>query len=202
MTSLSFITYILLACILVISYIAFGKTEWLEKGRHYPFLEHRDRSFYRWLSCTFLHANMAHLLLNAFVLFQFGSAVEHKYQIKFGAMAGSLIYLLIYLSIAVLSSIPTYLKHKENPNYASVGASGVISGLLFIYILYYPSSMLGVYFVIPMPAWLFGFLYLAYSWYAEEKLHDNIDHAAHYYGAVMGILIGILVDPQVINKFL
>ncbi|HUN17894.1 MAG TPA: rhomboid family intramembrane serine protease, partial [Saprospiraceae bacterium] len=103
---------------------------------------------------------------------------------------GMIIYLAIYILLAILSSVPTYLKYKNTPSYSSIGASGVISGLLFIYILYFPMNILLIYGIIPMPAFLMGILYLTYSWWASRKRQDGIDHEAHFWGAAFGLLIG------------
>ncbi len=185
----------LLISIGIISLMGFQNYSIIEQFKHYPFEENKSKSYYRWFTCTFLHGNYLHLFLNAFVLWQFGFTVEKLYQTKFGFFEGMAIFLGVYIALAILSSIPTFIKYKNNPNYSSIGASGVISGLLFIYILYYPMNILLIYGIIPMPAFLMGILYLGYSWWASKKQTDGIDHEAHFWGAAFGLLIGILLDP-------
>ncbi|MDQ3141094.1 MAG: rhomboid family intramembrane serine protease [Bacteroidota bacterium] len=195
-------TIALLILICGISFIAFSSPKLLSQLRHYPYQEQRDNSFYRWITCTFVHGSYIHLFLNAFVLYQFGFIVERIYQSKFGSPVGMGVYAGIYLVLAILSTIPSYFKHKNNPQYASIGASGVISGLLFIYILYFPFEKIYLYFAIGMPSFLFGILYLVYSWWAAKNTRDGIDHDAHYYGAIGGILVGLILDPSVLNSIL
>ncbi|MBK8484137.1 MAG: rhomboid family intramembrane serine protease [Saprospiraceae bacterium] len=108
-------------------------------------------------------------------------------------LLGGILFIVIYVLILILSCIPTYIKFKNNPQYASIGASGAISGILFIYILYFPFNLLYLFGMIPVPAIVFGFLYLYYSWWASRNTNDHIDHDAHYYGAVMGLLFGVII---------
>ncbi|MBK7231547.1 MAG: rhomboid family intramembrane serine protease [Saprospiraceae bacterium] len=189
-----FATYGLLILILLVSFAAFNNYSVIERFRHYPYQENKDQSFYRWLTCGFVHGNYLHLFLNAFVLYQFGLTIESLYINQFGPGLGMLVYVSVYLVILVLSCAPTFFKHRHNPAYASIGASGAISGILFIYIYHFPFNMLYFYGIIPLPALLMGVLYLAYSWWAVKNTNDGIDHDAHYYGAVLGLLIAGILD--------
>ena len=164
-----------------------------DKLKHFPYVEHKDGSYYRWFTSGFVHANFLHLFMNLFVLYQFGTTVEHIYKMKYGFVAGGLIYLLIYVFILVLSGLPTFLKFRQNYTYSSIGASGAVSGILFIYILYYPFALLYFLGLLPIPALLFGMIYLGYSKWASGNTTDHIDHDAHYYGALFGIAFGLCV---------
>ena len=135
-----------------------------------------------------------HLLLNLFVLWQFGFVIERLYTSMFGLTQGRMIYFTTYLLIMVLSCIPSYIKNKNNPNYASIGASGAISGILFIYIRYFPWNTLLIYGIVPLPAIMMGVLYLIYSWWAARNSNDGVDHEAHYYGAITGFLLSLIID--------
>jgi len=192
--TIPYVTIILLCTIGVISISGFNNYSVIEYMRHYPYQEHRDKSYYRWLSCGFVHGSYIHLILNAFVLWQFGFVIEKMYIAKFGSVPGMSLYLSAYLLILVLSCVPTYIKHKNNSSYASIGASGAISGILFIYIYHFPNAILSLYGIIPLPAFAMGILYLVYSWWAAKQSRDGIDHDAHYYGAVMGLVIAVLID--------
>ncbi|MBK8955672.1 MAG: rhomboid family intramembrane serine protease [Saprospiraceae bacterium] len=163
----------------------------MDACKHYPYLEKQDKSYYRWLLSGFMHANLMHLFLNLFVLYQFGGTVEAIFKGRFGFLTGGVFFLLTYFMILILSGIPTYIKHQNNRRYASVGASGVISGILFIYILYFPTNLLFILGLVPIPAFLFGILYLYFSKWASGRYDDMIDHDAHYYGALAGLLAGI-----------
>jgi membrane associated rhomboid family serine protease len=131
--------------------------------------------------------------MNLFVLMQFGIVVENICKEKAGIGPGSLIYLIAYLFILIASNIPTFLKNKENPYYASIGASGAISGILFIYIVFNPFRLLLLFGMFPLPGIAMGLLYLFYSRWASTHGKDHIDHDAHYYGALLGIIAGVLI---------
>ncbi|MBK6861149.1 MAG: rhomboid family intramembrane serine protease [Saprospiraceae bacterium] len=186
-------TYGLILSILVISSIGFSKSNIIQDYSHFPYLEKRNRQFYRWLSCGFLHANWLHLGLNLFVLYQFGSTIEHVYKAQFGFYVGGFLFILIYFIILIAGCIPTYFHHLNNTRYSSIGASGAISGILFIYVLYYPFQLLYLFGMVPIPAILFAPLYLIYSWWASKNPNDHIDHYAHFYGSIIGLFLGLLV---------
>ena len=125
------ITISLMITIGIVSLMGFTNYSIINQYKHYPYYEWREKSYYRWISCTFLHGNYMHLFLNLFVLWQFGSLIEQIYMVKFGFWQGALVYLALYFALAVLSSIPTFFKHRENSDYASIGASGVFFSFLF-----------------------------------------------------------------------
>lgn len=191
-------TMLLLATVIMISISAFSNYSIIERFRHYPYQEYRDQSYYRWLSCGFVHGSYVHLILNVFVLYQFGAVVEGRLIRTLGLVPGSTVFLTMYLLILILSCLPTYFKHRNNASYASIGASGAISGILFVYIYHYPNAMLSLYFIIPIPAFLFGLLYLLYSWWAAKNTSDGIDHDAHYYGAILGLAFAFFMDQLTI----
>jgi membrane associated rhomboid family serine protease len=192
MNDITSINTFLIILIVIISFVAFNNDVLFSKLKHYPYLEKRERSYFRWITCAFLHGDFTHLFVNVFVLFSFGGLVEKIYDELYGPVA----YFFIFLVILVGSSIPSYFKHKDNPTYASVGASGVISGIVFISILYFPTDRIYLFGVIPIPSFIFGVLYLWYSWYASKSSGDRIDHSAHLYGALAGLLTGILLDQS------
>lgn len=194
------ILIVILTCI--ISYYAFQNRNFFEQLKHYPYQEQRDQSYSRWLSAGFLHGSWTHLLVNMFVLYQFGESVEHYLIRHHGAALGRTYLTIAYILMIILANIPTYLKHKENPGFASIGASGAVSGILFMFILMEPWRMLGIMLVIPCPAIVAGILYLIYSSWASKNSNDNIDHDAHFYGALCGIVFMILLNPAIINSFI
>jgi membrane associated rhomboid family serine protease len=190
---ISLMTISLIISIALISIMAFSNRHLYEQCKHYPYIENREHSYYRWFTCGFLHADWFHLFLNLFVLWQFGFAIEGIYKVQFGFIIGGILFLVVYFLILVLSNVPTYFKHKYNPTYASIGASGAISGILFIYVLYYPTRLLYLFGMIPLPGFAMAILYLIYSRWASRNAQDHIDHDAHYYGAVIGLVIGIII---------
>lgn len=187
----------------LISYMAFQNEELMEKLLHRPYVESKNQQMYRWLTAGFLHADWTHLLINLYVLYSFGAYVENWYKYEFGIMKGGILYGLLYILSMVLANLVTFQKHKQNSGFASVGASGAIAGILFAFILFEPWNMLLLFFIIPIPAFLFAILYVLYSHYASRhSYHERIDHDAHLYGALTGMAFTILLKPALVQEFL
>ncbi|MEM9824382.1 MAG: rhomboid family intramembrane serine protease, partial [Bacteroidota bacterium] len=186
----------------LISYQGFNDRSMQEKLLHSPYREARSKEYYRMLTSGFVHGSPMHLLLNMYVLYIFGTTVEQRLLIEFGPLSGRLIFLGIYLLTIVFGDLPTFVKHRDNPHFASVGASGAISGILMIFILFYPWAQLLLFFIIPMPAIVAGVLYLIYSSWASNNTNDRIDHEAHFYGAVFGLLFVLVLKPSLFTDFL
>ncbi len=196
------ISLIIVIVTTLISIVCFSNKALFDALKHYPYAEARNKQFYRWITSGFVHGDIMHLFVNMFVLYQFGLAIEHYFTSYFGILGGSVLYIITYLLIIIMADIRTYYKHANNPYFASVGASGGVSGILFIYILINPWSMLGLYAIIPVPAIVFGILYLWYSTWAAKNQQGNIDHDAHFYGAVAGVLIAIVSRPVIFKEFI
>jgi membrane associated rhomboid family serine protease len=186
----------------LISYQAFNDRGLFLKLKHYPRQESSSGEYYRMLTSGFVHANWLHLFVNMYVLWVFGEAVEYRFSIEFGEFFGRTLFLLVYLVTIILADLPTYVKHKDNPAFASVGASGAVSGIVFAFILFYPWSTLLLFFVIPMPAIVAGVLFLVYSSYASRQGQGNIDHDAHFFGAVTGFLLTLALKPSLFYQFI
>ncbi|MGB4959488.1 MAG: rhomboid family intramembrane serine protease, partial [Saprospiraceae bacterium] len=172
------ITLILVIITCLVSIICFSNKPLFDQLKHYPIAEHNNKEYFRWLTSGFVHGDYIHLFVNMFVLHGFGEAVEHDLMFHFGATAGAILFLATYLLVIIMGDIPTYFKHRENPYFASVGASGGVSGIIFIYIMLYPWSNLELYAIIPIPAIVFGVLYLWYTTWAAKNEKSNIDHEA------------------------
>jgi len=186
----------------LISYNAFQDRGRFVSLMHSPFQEKRSNQYYRMLTSGFLHGGMEHLAINMYVLYVFGSLIEGDFLAIFGEMMGRLNFLLLYLLGIIFANIPTFILHNNNPNFSSVGASGAVSALVFVYILFYPWRMLYLFFIIPCPAIIGGVLYLVYSSYAAKKGTGKIDHVAHFGGAVFGFLFTIILKPELFTRFM
>lgn len=184
----------------LISIVGFQNQNFFDRGAHHPYMESHKKQYFRLLTSGFLHADVWHLFVNMFVLFTFGNYVEERFIYRFGA-AGTFIYAGFYTLTIILANLNTHFKHANNYSYRAIGASGATSAVLFSYIYYNPMSMLGVYFIIPMPAIIFGILYLWYSTWAAKKGRDNIGHEAHFFGAIAGFLLSFVLDPGNITSF-
>ena len=141
----------------------------------------------RMITSGFLHADMMHLFFNMFTLWMFAPVVLGQ--------LGNFSFLLIYFGSLIFGSLLTMVFHNNDYGYRAVGASGAVTGVLYSAILLQPDMMLGIFFVIPLPAYIFGILYLLYSIYGMRAKNDNIGHTAHFGGAVGGYLITLIKQP-------
>ena len=143
-----------------------------------------------------------HLLINMFVLWSFGEIVETFLKNSFG-LKGELYYVLLYVAGILFSTLVDFRNNKDNIYYNAVGASGAVSAVVFASILIYPGGSIFVFPIpIPIPSWLFGILYLAYSAYMAKRGTDNVGHTAHFWGAVVGVIFMLIVSPQTFSSFL
>ncbi len=195
-------TDILLAITVGISLLCFNNSTLRNKLLHSPYLENQNKEYYRLLTSGFIHNDYWHLLINCVVIYSFGNVVELYYKSYLGPTTGLYLYLGLYLITIVASDVFSYFKHANNPSYAALGASGTASGLLYSTILFSPWSKFSLYGIVPIPAIIFGFLYLAYESYMSKKAMDNIGHDAHISGAIFGfIFTAILVNDAFFDFF-
>ncbi|MCL6462341.1 MAG: rhomboid family intramembrane serine protease [Flavobacterium micromati] len=144
----------------------------------------------RMLSSGFLHVDLTHLIFNMLTLWFFAPVVIN--------FLGNFSFILVYFGSLIFGSLLTMLFHKDDYGYRAVGASGAVTGVLYSAILLQPDMMLGIFFIIPMPAYIFGILYLLYSIYGMRAKNDNIGHTAHFGGAVGGYLITLVKEPTLL----
>ena len=195
------ITTVLLVLTFGISYAAFNNRTLFDNLKHYPIAEKQNKEWYRFITSGFVHGSWVHLLINLFVLWQFGELAERLYKRELGDLMGSLMYTLMYILALIAADIPSYLKHQNNPRYSAIGASGAVSAVVFVNMLFFPWEYILLYLVIPIPYILAGVAYIAYSSWASKNRNDNIGHDAHMYGALFGVTFTILVIPKVLSIF-
>ena len=138
--------------------------------------------WWRLLSHGFIHADSTHLLFNMITLYFFGTVMELVLTPHIGQGG----FILFYLSGLLMAILPTHLRHRHDTRFYSLGASGAVSAMLFAYILLRPWSLLFVFFV-PVPAIVFAVLYVIYSFRAQRRGGDNINHSAHLWGGGWGV---------------
>ena len=136
-----------------------------------------------------------------FVLYSFGQALIGYFDFLFGNLS-VYYFLILYIGAIIVSDLSSYIKYHESPSYRSLGASGAVSAVLFAFILLDPTSKVLVMFILPLPGFVWGIIYLGYSWYMAKQGGDRINHDAHFYGAVFGFLFPILLKPELFMSFI
>lgn len=191
-------TLILVGITCLISYLAWQNPKYYNLGLHYPYREKNYKEHWRSLTGGFLHGSGTHLAVNMYMLYMFGGRVEQYFVQEKGEM-GRILFVVMYISTIIAANIITGLQKNNDPGYRSVGASGATSGILFIYILRNPWEM---FIFPPLPAIILAFAFLFYSTWASRNSNDNIDHMAHYYGAIYGVLFTLILFPTSLGQFI
>ncbi|BDU17038.1 rhomboid family intramembrane serine protease [Lysobacter auxotrophicus] len=191
------LTFALIAVTVLVSWLAFERPALLDRLILWPPAIDRKKQYDRLLTHGFVHADWSHLLFNMITLYFFGRQIEEV----MGKLIGPLGFVLFYLSAIVIAILPTYLRHRHDAHYRSLGASGAVSAVLFAFILLSPWSLIIVFFL-PMPAILYAVAYVAYSIWMDKRGGDNINHSAHLSGALYGVLFMLLMEPRIGTYFL
>jgi membrane associated rhomboid family serine protease len=129
--------------------------------------------------------------------------VDSCFQAIFSPSTGKILYVAMYISALAISSSIDLVRHKDNPGYNAIGASGAVSAVIFAAIFFNPTMKISLLFIpIPTPGWLFGILYVIYCYYMDKKAYDNIGHSAHLAGAVYGFLFPLITKPSLMDSFI
>jgi len=192
----SIVTYVLIGVTVLVSWQAFGNRALLERLILWPPAIKRHKQYDRLLTHGFIHADMTHLLFNMITLFFFGRAIEPVFVERIG-MVG---FAAFYLSAIVVAIMPTYIRHANDSHYRSLGASGAVSAVLFSFVLFAPWSLIFVFFI-PVPAIVYAVLYIGYSIWMDRRGTDNVNHSAHLWGGVYGMLFTVMMEPRVATTF-
>lgn len=189
------ITFIIIGITVLVSLLALNNQRVLQSLVMNPYQVNTRNQYYRLLTSGFIHADMGHLFFNMFSFYFFGSSIEYIFTQKFGDV-GKIYYVALYLLAIIVSDLPSYFKHRNQPRYNSLGASGGVAAVIFATIVFAPLETIRIYAVIEIPGIIFGVLYLAYSYYQGKRSGSNINHDAHLYGALFGILFCAILFPS------
>ena len=183
------ITTIIIGITCVVSFISFSNEQLTNKLIFYPPPMKNDNQWYRFITCGFIHADIAHLAFNMYSFYMFGKSIEDFFDSVFGNK-GKLVYLVLYLTALIVCLIPTYIKNINNYYYKSLGASGAVSAIIFSFIFLAPTQGIGLIIIpgLSFPAFAFGAIYLGVSAYLSKKGNSHINHSAHFWGAIYGIV--------------
>ena len=198
------ITLIIIIATVGISLYANGNSELYSKLVFNPYQVVHRKEWYRIFSHALIHdqQNIFHLFFNMYVLYSFGNLTETMLGNIMGGM-GAVYYLFIYIGGIFVATIPALVKHKDNYNYNSVGASGAVSAVLFATIAFIPfQGGISIMFLpISIPPLIFGVLYIAYEMYMQKRGGTNIAHDAHIWGAGFGFLFTLIFVPGAFMNF-
>lgn len=187
--------YIIAANVIVSLGALYLFPKFLEIGYLKPYRTVRENSWYELLTSGFLHANLGHLFVNMFTLYFFGPVMER--------VLGSGYFSGLYITGLIVAGIPSVIKFKDDPNYATLGASGAVGSVLFAFIFLFPMEKIYLMLIpIPIPAFVFAIFYLIYSMYASKQERGKINHEAHIAGALWGIIYLVIFVPNTIDHFL
>jgi membrane associated rhomboid family serine protease len=183
----------------VISFTAFSNEKVMDDLIFYPPSITNQNQWYRFITCGLIHADIMHLVFNMYSFYLFGDIVEKSFGFIFGE-SGKILYILLYVSALIVSILPTYFNHQNDYHYRSLGASGAVSAIIFAGIFLYPTLGMGI-FPIPfhIPGFVFGPLYLGISYYLANKGQGNINHSAHIWGAIYGIVF-LMITSSFLSK--
>lgn len=196
------ITLVIIVITTIFSILCFNNKDLFFKHQFNPYIINERREWHRFFTHALVHADWIHLLFNMYVLYSFGNIVEYYYDNAFEEKSG-FYYCVLYVGAVLASSIPAFEKHKHNSWYNAVGASGAVSAVVFASILFNPAAKIGIIFIpIGIPAFIFGFLYLGYSYYMAKKDQGNIAHDAHFFGALFGIMFTLILDRDIGKNFI
>jgi membrane associated rhomboid family serine protease len=181
------ITTIIIAITALVTYVGLSNPIFFDKYK-FNISGIKAGEQYRMITSGFLHADWFHFAFNMFSFWSFANFLTQEFS--------TINFLLIYFGSMAIGSLLTYFIHNEEPYYSAIGASGAVMGIIYCAILLYPENSILLFGAIPIPGYIFAFLYLAYSIYGMKGQYDNIGHTAHLGGAVGGLLFTLLLRPD------
>lgn len=194
------ITIVILILTCIVSFTAFSNQKVIDDLIFYPPAITQRNQWYRFVTNGVIHADIGHLAFNMFSFYLFGSFVEKDFISLFNKY-GNILFLAMYVTALAVCLIPTYFQHKDNYHYRSLGASGAVSAVVFAGIFLNPTIKIGLIIIPPIiPGFVFGPLYLVLSAYMAKRGGDNINHSAHFWGAVWGIVF-VIVTCLLLTEF-
>lgn len=191
------ITIVIIILTAIISISAFSNAKVIDDLIFYPPAITQRKQWYRFITCGFIHADWAHLIFNMLSLYFFGSGLESYYSQTLDmakkSQSGNIAYIILYLSALIISLLPTYFKNKDNYYYRSLGASGAVSAVITGTAIFTPWRLIHLFGVVPIPSVLYAVLFIGISAYMSKRGQDNINHDAHLWGAIYGLVFTILL---------
>ena len=194
MESIAIVNVLLIGIICLYSYFSFSNSAFVEKNIFDPQRILVNKEYYRLVSSAFIHTDLIHLLFNCFSLYSFGRFIELVFGIHY--------FLIIFFSSVLGGSLLSLYLHR-NHSYRALGASGGVCGIIFASIFLIPDGSIQFLLIpIPIPAWTYAIFFLFASIYGIKSGRGNIGHDAHLGGAIIGLLVTTILQPNIIAKSL
>lgn len=194
------ITTIIIIITAGVSFYTMNQPQVLYQLMMNPYQVVHRQQYYRLVTSGFIHKDFTHLLFNMISFYFFGTKLEYIFTYIFEGLA-PVYFIALYILGIIVSDLPTLFKNKNNPGYNSLGASGAVAAVIFACIMFDPLSLIYIFFAIPVPGFILAVLYIGYSYYSGKRANDGINHDAHLYGALFGVLFCIVVYPRSIQIF-
>lgn len=195
------VTLVITIVTVAASLIAFNNETLMRKWILNPYLVHHRKQWWRMITSGFIHADFMHLFFNLFSFYFFGQAVESMYEAVFEEK-GQAYFIFLYLAAIIIANAPSLAKQKNNHYYNSLGASGAVAAVIFAAILFNPWNQIYFFGLIGIPGILFGPLYLYAEYRMAKQGHTGINHEAHFWGAIFGIIFTIALKPALLLHFI
>ncbi len=197
---------IILIVTIGVSLMAFNNRAMMEKMLYIPYDCKHNKNYARIFTHIFIHADWGHLLFNMISLYFLGNSfltqptyphlgIDGGLIATYGDVMGQMHFVSLYVLGALFATVIPYARNQDNPSYRSLGASGAVSAVIFAAIIWNPSMQIQIIFIpFPIPAYIFGPLYLLYEFYADKKGGTGIAHDAHIGGAIFGIIYVLIIN--------
>lgn len=196
------ITILIIIVTAVASFYGFNNPQFRANALFVPAMIKNRKEYHRFVSSGFIHGDMMHLIFNMYALYIFGGSAELAFSALFPNGGGGIAYLVFYIVAIAAANLMNYNRHQDNYGYAALGASGAVAAVMWPFIMLAPWN----WFIFPpLPAFLLGIGYIAYSHYSDKNSNDNIDHSAHLYGAIFGLAAYVILcatlEPRLLEIF-
>jgi membrane associated rhomboid family serine protease len=164
--------------------------------------------FWQYITYAFFHYNFSHLFFNLFAIWMFGYTLENIW----GQKRFIIFCLVSCLGAALAQQITYYFMYSDLVNgvysgvnigngitistaeflntLTTIGASGVVFGLLAAFGAMFPNSTIYLYFFIPLKTKWFVIGYIVLELFnGISTTSDGVAHFAHLGGAIAGLLL-------------
>ena len=141
------ILIIIILITVVFSLKAFNDRAFFERFLFYPYGLQDGGKIWQFISHILIHADWGHLIFNMMSLYFLGDLLLKNFTWEYGIIQGQIHFLLIYLLGGFFASLYSFIRHRNNVGYRSLGASGAVSAVIFGCILWIPGIEISLLFI-------------------------------------------------------